>query len=131
MLEDQFNSGNGKVKVEHWVCCKESHEQNGFHYHCALKLTGVKKWLSVKNNIQRKHDIVTNFSDSHNYYVSAYRYVCKPDEYVVHSVNHPDLSEVGSPRTKQCTEAYRSSRKRSSAASQQSTPAASGSKQLS
>ena len=67
MLEDEFNSGNGKVKVEHWVCCKESHEQNGFHYHCALKLTGVKKWLSVKNNIQRKHDIVTNFSDSHNY----------------------------------------------------------------
>ena len=91
----------------------------------------MKKWLSVKNNIQRKQDIVTNFSDSHNYYASAYRYVCKTDEYVFHSINHPDLSEVGSHRTKQCTEAYRSSRKRSSAASQQSTPAASGSKQLS
>ena len=100
MLEDEFNSGNSKVKIEHWVCGKESHAQNGFHYHCALKLTGVKKWLSVKNNIQRKHDIVTNFSDSHNYYISAYRYVCKTDEYVFHSVNHPDLSEVGSPQNK-------------------------------
>jgi len=34
-----------------------------------------------------------NFSD-HDFYLSAYRYVCKKDEEVVHSQDHPNLSEA-------------------------------------
>jgi hypothetical protein len=45
MLENKFNAGTSHVKVSHWACCKEPHEENGFHYHCCLKLTGVKKWF--------------------------------------------------------------------------------------
>jgi hypothetical protein len=58
MLENEFNAGTSQVKVSHWTCCKEPHEENGLHYHCCLKLTGVKKWLSIKNAITKKHDIV-------------------------------------------------------------------------
>ena len=116
MLENEFNTGNSKVKVLHWACCKESHTENGFHYHCCLKLTGVKRWLHVKNTITKKYGIVVNFSD-HDQYIYAYRYVCKTDRDIVHSDNHPDLSLVGSPRTKASTAALREAgRKRKSAA---------------
>ena len=111
MLENEFNQGTGHIKVSHWACCKEDHKEEGFHYHCCLKLLGVKKWFSVKEGITKKINIVVNFSDSHNHYISAYRYVCKIDKQVVHSENHPDLTEVGSPRTKAATAA---SRKRNS-----------------
>ena len=112
MIADEFNAGSGKVGVSHWACCREPHPTtSGFHYHCCVKLTGVKKWLRVKNSIKEKHNIVVNFSDEHNHYISAYRYVCKSDADVVHSNGHPDLSEVGSPRTKKSTEAYRRKRK--------------------
>ena len=120
MLEAEFNAGNSRVKVSHWACCKENHQLGGFHYHCCMKLTGVKKWLSVKNNIMRKHNIVVNFSETYSHYIYAYRYVCKdkPLEEVSHSQGHPDLSEVGSPRTKASTEASRAaSRKRQSTVS--------------
>ena len=113
MLESEFNSGSGKIKVSHWACCREEHAEEGFHYHCCVKLSGVKKWLSVKKNIENKHRIIVNFSDTHNHYISAYRYVCKEDTDVQHSIGHPDLSEVGSPRTKASTAAYRRKRKES------------------
>ena len=39
-LEEEFNAGPGIVKVEYWACCREPHANEGFHYHCSLKLTG-------------------------------------------------------------------------------------------
>ena len=92
MVEEVFNSGMSVVKVSHWACCRESHEDGGVHYHCAVKLNGVKRWLSVKEKIQAHHNIVVNFSDSHDYYLSTYRYVCKEDDEVAHSENHPNLT---------------------------------------
>ena len=115
MLQEEFDRGNSQVKVSHWARCKEMHERTGFHYHCCITLTGVKKWLSVKNNVMKRHNIVLHFSDSHNQYIYAYRYVCKSDVEVVHSPGHPDLSTIGSPRTKASTSANREvSRKRKS-----------------
>ena len=80
MLEAEFNAGTSVFKVDYWACCREEHQNDGFHYHCALKLTGCKKWLSVKNRIAEKHGIQVSFSDKHNFYLSAYRYVCKSDQ---------------------------------------------------
>ena len=100
MVADEFNSGKSKVKVQHWACCKEPHAEKGFHYHCALKLSGTKKWASVKASIMKKHNIVLHFSNSHDFYISAYRYLCKQDHDVYHSDNHPNLKEANSPRTK-------------------------------
>lgn len=100
MVEAEFNVGTSLAKVSHWACCRETHQDGGSHYHCALKLTSVKKWVSVKERIQKNHNISVHFSDSHDYYLSAYRYLCKEDEDVAHSADHPNLTDAKSPATK-------------------------------
>lgn len=124
-VANAFNTGSGKVKVEYWASCKEIHKNAGFHYHCTLKLSGSKKWLSVKRQIAEKHGIQVNFSDKHDFYLSAYRYICKTDKDVYHSQNHPkDLLEKRSPLTKSCTRAsIEANRKRRSVKSNSTTSA--------
>ena len=99
-----------KVKVQHGVCAKEKHQNGGVHYHVALKLTGPKRWKSVKESISSQEGIVVNFSDNHDNYYSAYRYICKDDDSVHHNKNHPNL-DVASPRIKKSTQTYRQVRK--------------------
>ena len=106
-----FNSGTGKVQVDHWACCLEEHQSSGQHYHLCMKLSGPKRWKAVKEKICADHGIVLNFSDSHDSYYYAYKYVCKSDKNVLLSDTHPNLKEVGSPTTKSCVKAYRQSRK--------------------
>jgi len=89
------------VKVDFWACCKERHANGGYHYHCSLKLTGSKKWVGVRNRLDRYHNVKVNFSAKHDYYLSSYRYVIKEDENVFHSENHPkDLASANSPLSK-------------------------------
>ena len=78
-IKTHFNKGSGKVKVQHWACSLEKHQNGGNHYHVALKLTGPKRWKSVKESITSSEGIVVNFSDQHDNYHSAYRYICKED----------------------------------------------------
>ena len=68
------------------------------------------------------YDILVNFSKSHDNYYNAYKYITKSDTEVFHSDGQPDLSEVGSPRTKKLTKAYRQSKKRASAEVEQQQP---------
>ena len=77
MLKAEFNAGTSVVKLDCWPCFREEHQNDGFHYHCAWKLTGCKKWLSVKKRIAEKHGIQVNFNDKHNFCLSGYRYVFK------------------------------------------------------
>ena len=64
VLQEEFNAGTSVVKVDYWAYAREEHQNDGFHYRCALKLTGCKKWLSVKNRLQKntlfKSIFVTN-----------------------------------------------------------------------
>lgn len=123
-VEEEFNSGEGKVKVEYWAVCREPHKNTtGFHYHCSIKLSGAKKWLAVRNRLESKYGIDVNFSNNHDFYLSSYRYVCKEDEEVVHSKNHPpNLLSTHSPKTKSCIQASKvANRKRRSESSQQSS----------
>ena len=46
-------------------------------------------------------DISVHFSEIHNNYYSAWKYVTKEDEEYIQSKGHPDLSDTGSPRTKE------------------------------
>ena len=46
MREVGFNAGTSVVKVDYWAFSREKHQNDGF-----LKLTGCKKWLSVKIRI--------------------------------------------------------------------------------
>lgn len=101
---------SGKVVVQHWACCLEEHENtSGQHYHMCVKLSGPKRWSPVKNKLSSTYGIIVNFSENHDTYYSAYKYVTKSDAHVIHSQNHPDLQEIGSPKTKKCIKAYKSS----------------------
>ena len=92
-------------------CSLETQQNGGNHYHVALKLTGPKRWKSLKESITSSEGIVVNFSDQHDNYHSAYRYICKKDTSVHHSKHHPNLENISSPRTKKSTKTYKDSRK--------------------
>ena len=98
--------------------CLEKHSEGGNHYHLSLKLTGAKRWIEAKRSFEEKHGIIVNFSDHEGYY-SAYCYISKYDETVFHSRGHPNLDEVGSPRTKRCQQSYR--KRRSAGQSEEKT----------
>ena len=100
VIEIHFNEGNSKAKVQFWACCLEDHKNGGQHYHLSLKLSAPKKWKKVKERISSKHGIMVHFSDKHDQYIAAYRYLCKRDKDVFHSPNHPDLRNAKSPKTK-------------------------------
>lgn len=104
-----FTSKRSKVVPLHWACCLEKHENGGYHYHLALKLSGAKRWLEAKKFIEAEHGITLNFSDHDGYY-TAYKYVNKCDDKVFLSTGHPNLDEIGSPRTKHCQQTYRKRR---------------------
>ena len=115
----------GKLTVQHWACCLEEHENTtGQHYHMCVKLSGPKRCNPVKNHLISNHQIVVNFSESHETYYTAYKYVCKKDCNVIYSQNHPDLQELGSPKTKKCIKAYKESyrKRRCLSTSNLSTP---------
>ena len=59
----------------------------------------------MKEHLKSKHNINVHFSDKSLGYIVAYRYICKSDKEVLHSENHPDLRDIGSPRTKACMKA--------------------------
>ena len=108
MLNAEFNAGTSVVKVDYWACSKEEPQNDSFHYHCALKLTSCKKWLSVKKIIAEKHCIQVNFSDKHNFYFSAYRNICKSEQEVAHSDNGPPgLLTAVPPKTKKSVAGFR------------------------
>ena len=54
LLEAEFNAATSVVKVGYWACSRGEHQNDGFHYRCALKLIDCKKWLPVKNRIAEK-----------------------------------------------------------------------------
>lgn len=107
-LIDSFHGPSGKVVAEYWACSLEEHENtSGYHYHACVKLSGPKRWDPVRKALLANYGLKVNFSDKHESYYSAYRYVCKSDPHVFHSPNHPNLQEVGSPVTKKCISAYK------------------------
>ena len=124
MIEREFNRGDSKVKVSHWACCREPHKEEGEHYHCAIKLNGQKKWYMVRENIKEIYDIDVDFSDKHDYYLSAYNYVTKEDPNYVLSEGHPNLENAKSPPTKKCIAACK---RKSSASSSKEGPSSSSS----
>ena len=74
-IKNHFNKGSGKVKVQHWACSLEKHQNGRNHYHIVLKLTGPKRWKSVKEKITSTERIMVNFLDQHDNYHSPYRYI--------------------------------------------------------
>ena len=88
----------GDVRVLQWVCSKESHTDGGYHFHVAIKLNKVKRWLTIRRTLSNQHGIEVHFSSHHNDYYSAWSYVIKDGDFV-QSTGHPDLASASAPRT--------------------------------
>ena len=95
-----------KIPVLQWVVSIEAHpntesygsdEMNQYHFHMAVKLQKRGRWLQVKKYLSEKYSIQVHFSDHHNTYYGAYKYVTKEDTEPAHSEGHPDLTTT--PRT--------------------------------
>ena len=97
----------GFVKVLQWVCCQESHTLQGEHFHVAIKLNKIRRWISVKRKRSHQNGIEVNFSSNHENYYSAWKYITKERNFI-ESEGHPDLSSASAPRT---SNASRSKRK--------------------
>ena len=78
----------------------ENHQDGRKHHHVALKLSRLKQWLSVQNELSTHYRIIVNFSEWHNNYYSTYKYITKADTEVFHNGEHPNLKDIGSPRKK-------------------------------
>lgn len=86
------------ANVLHWVVCMEDHannegNKNPKHYHMALKLSQRMRWSRVRQYIESAHEIRVNFSNVHNTYYSAYKYVTKEDQEYLLSAGHPELKD--------------------------------------
>ena len=102
-----LNKGSSKVKVLHWVCCLESHQNGEKHYHCSVKLSGSKCWKAVKDTLKKESSIQVHFWDAHDNHWSAFKYITKSDPNIFLSSNHPNMQEMSSPKTKVCVQANR------------------------
>lgn len=89
----------GSAEVVHWCCSLENHSDNGQHYHMALKLNKVQRWLPSKRYLQERFGVSVHYSNVHHNYYSAWRYVTKSDTDYEESDGHPDLQNTPNPRT--------------------------------
>ena len=87
-----------------WVCCRESHKNDGLHYHMAIKLDRCQRWLGSKKFLTERYGISVHFSNKHFNYYSAWQYVTKVDEGVIESTDHPYLWNATAPRTSRACE---------------------------
>ena len=76
----------------------------------AVKLSGRRRWLRVRNYIDQEYGVQVNFSDRHDNYYSAWRYTTKEDSSSLQSTNHPDLRNDGAPITTNASCALRERR---------------------
>lgn len=102
IMLQQFELGTSKKVIEYWAVSQEDHADGAKHYHMSVKFSDTRRWNAIKGSTQRRHGIVLHFSSQALGYVAAYRYVAKnkQDNEVLRSPNHPDLSLLGSLRTK-------------------------------
>ena len=72
---------------------KPTRRATGIYIHCIFK--------PYFSNYDERTITQVNFSGKHNFYLCAYRYVCKSDQELAHSKNHPPgLLTAASPKTK-------------------------------
>lgn len=101
-----------RCKIVQWVVSEEEHQNGGHHFHMAIKLSTKSRWRRARNYIDREHGIKVNFSDHHDNYYGAYKYVTKEDGDFILSPDHPDLSNAtGPPKTTSATKKKKSMRK--------------------
>lgn len=108
---ESFCIGEAKSKLLHWACSKELHKDHGFHYHMSVKFDGNRRWLKSKEYLMKHYGVTVHFSENHNDYYTAYKYVTKNDQKTLHSEGHPDLKSASAPRTDRAISTWRNNSK--------------------
>ena len=97
IVVDAFHN-TGDAIVQKWVCSKEKHTVEGFHFHMTVKLSKQRRWLAVKHKVQADHaDIRLHFSErpqnskNENAYDGAYHYTIKGGDFIC-SDGHPSVT---------------------------------------
>ena len=112
-IVEAFDKAPGLVHVRQWVCAIEQHQTEGEHYHMAVLLSGPRRWKTIKASVYASHGVVVHFSDKHDNYDWAYKYVCKVDKFPEQSRNHRDMNDaddvLNRSKTNKCIRAYRES----------------------
>ena len=75
------------------------------------KFSNNKSWYAAKRHLSVNYNISVHFSDSHQNYISAYRYVTKEDTEVFHRPGHSDLDSARSPQTSKANKALMEKRR--------------------
>ena len=99
------------VQPVQWAVSKEPHSESGFHYHMCVKLSNKKRWYGAKLYLLASYNINVHFSDSHQNYISAYRYVKNEDTEVFHSPGHLDLDSARFPQISKANKALMEKRR--------------------
>ena len=99
-------------RIVRWICCREKHRNGGLHYRIAIKLDRCQRWMPAKTFLTGHHGISVHFSDVHLNYYSAWKYVTKKDEHVLHSNDHLDLWNEKPPKTSRACPEKKLTRKR-------------------
>ena len=107
-VADAFNFGAALARVEYWACCLEKHVDGTDHYHACIKLSAPKRCLSAKDYLSRNFSIQGHFSDDHDNYYQAYKYVTNSDTAVYQSLTHHNLDDIPPPRAAGCVRWNRS-----------------------
>ena len=104
----QFFKEQDKNSPVQWACCQEPHEDGGKHYHIILRFEKPRRWLPLKRYAEKHFNIELHFSSQNLGYIAGYKYICKQkgECEVLHSEGHPNLSDIGSPKTKKCMKAF-------------------------
>ena len=77
----------------------------------SMKFDGNRRWLKSKEYLMKHYGVTVHFSEHHNDYYTAYKYVTKNDEETLHSDGHPDLKSASAPRTGRAISTWRNNSK--------------------
>lgn len=60
-VQEAFRETNNCSELIQWVCSMENHQESGFHYHMAVKLSKPRRWLRVKRYLECHKGIKSTF----------------------------------------------------------------------
>lgn len=91
IIIDSFNK-NGDARIIQYACAMEQHENGAPHYHAVIKLNKQKRWRNVRSYLHSHYGVYVNFTNQFSNYYDGYQYIIKDDHDILHSANHPPLT---------------------------------------
>ena len=104
---ETFSEGSGKVKVNYFACALKELKEGVKYFHTALKLSGPKCWLSAKNAFSENIKLLSFFKNHIATTILLTNVFVNLTLMFITVLIILILQEIGSPRTKNSTKAYR------------------------